>query len=279
MKIALIGSAPSSIRLAPFGDPSWQIWACSPGAYAVLSRCDKFFELHRWEPGVIGQPATQKPWFSPEYVMWMSRQKCVVMYQPVPEIPNSSALPIETLVRTYGSYNFTSSLAWMFAMALEEIKANRLKPADKPQEEKDSIAFYGVDMAATEEYGYQRAGCQFFVQLAHQLGIEVVVPPESDLLVPPPLYGVCEHSHQFIKLTERKREIESRLANAQNMLQHYTNESFFLKGALDDMAYHMNTWTYQGDYYGAEFNKIFAPAAPVGIDHLNGSQVTVVSEG
>ena len=54
-KIALVGSAPSSIRLAPINDPDWQIWGCSPGAYGVVGpRADVWFEMHRWEPQVPG---------------------------------------------------------------------------------------------------------------------------------------------------------------------------------------------------------------------------------
>ena len=72
MKIALVGSAPSSVRLAPFDDPSWDIWGCSPGAYPVFAqkRVDMFFELHRWEPPVVGRADQQVPWFTPEYVQW-----------------------------------------------------------------------------------------------------------------------------------------------------------------------------------------------------------------
>jgi hypothetical protein len=37
-KIAVMGSAPSSVALAPFGDPSWEIWGCSPGLYYQAKR-------------------------------------------------------------------------------------------------------------------------------------------------------------------------------------------------------------------------------------------------
>src|SRR5215467_5742575 len=30
-KVAIIGTAPSSRMLAPFNDPTWDIWVCSPG--------------------------------------------------------------------------------------------------------------------------------------------------------------------------------------------------------------------------------------------------------
>lgn len=115
------------MRLAPFGDPTWQIWGCSPGVYGVATRVDAWFELHRYEPG--------QPWFSPEYCQWLSKRECpVFMAEPRPEIPRSEVLPVDALVAKYGPYFFTSSLAWMFATALE---AGATK-----------IALYGVDMAA-----------------------------------------------------------------------------------------------------------------------------------
>jgi len=49
LKIALVGSAPSSVLLAPYGDPSWEIWGCSPGVYYQAPRTEAWFELHRFE--------------------------------------------------------------------------------------------------------------------------------------------------------------------------------------------------------------------------------------
>src|SRR5580698_10373126 len=46
LKVAMIGTAPSSRMLAPFNDPSWKIWACSPGNMNTLPRVDVWFELH-----------------------------------------------------------------------------------------------------------------------------------------------------------------------------------------------------------------------------------------
>ena len=56
-KIAIIGTAGSSMTLAPFKDESWAIWACSPGAYphCAQNRSDVWFEPHRWQPTPPGQ--------------------------------------------------------------------------------------------------------------------------------------------------------------------------------------------------------------------------------
>lgn len=265
MKIALVGSAPSSITKAPYSDPSWQIWGCSPGVYATAPRADEWFELHRWEPGEIGKPQTQKPWFTPEYVAWMAKKPLVWMYEPVPEIPGSRALPYQDLIDRYGSYFFTSSIAWMMAMAIDRIRAERAQAAGAGQPEPEAvIGLYGIDMAANEEYGDQRTGCQFFATLANQLGIVLVVPPESDLLMPKPLYGIGESSPMAIKLTERRRELAARIAQAEATMQQARDQLFFLKGAADDLDYFWQTWLHEGEAKATPLREIFAePPVPV----------------
>lgn len=231
-RIALVGSAPSSVQLAPYGQNDWFIAACSPGAYGYAGpHSQAWFELHRWEPQVAGHAGTGQSWFSPEYVEFLTRFKgTVYMLDPLPpEIPNAQTIDVEGLFNEYGPYFFTSSLAWMLGMAL----------ATPGVEE---IGLWGVDMAATEEYGTQRPGCQFFLQEAIKRGIEVTLPPESDLLQPPLFYGVCENYPFFIKLQEREREIRGRLAAAEQRQQQACNEANFLRGALDDLLYTKNTW-------------------------------------
>ena len=229
-KICLMGTAVSSMNLAPFGG-DWEIWSCSPGTYG-LPRIDKFFELHRWEPG--------KPWFSEGYCSFLSNFPGeVIMSAPVERVQNCTILPWEELVAKYGPYFFTSSLAWMMACAIE---AGATK-----------IALYGVDMAATTEYHDQRMGCQYFALLAKAMGIEVGVPPESDLLRPAPLYGVCENSHAWIKQTARAREMSSRLTEAQQIIQEKTNEVHFLTGAMDDQDWNLHSFFGAADSLGQEF--------------------------
>lgn len=242
--VALIGSAPSSVRLAPYGNPEWQIWACSPGAWGAIStlginpleRVSVWFELHRYEPG--------QPWFSPDYCAFLAKHPRVIMAEQRPEIPGSIACPVDELVAEFGPYFFTSSLAYMFAMA---IKAGAKK-----------IGLWGVDMAATEEYGYQRAGCQFFGMLARAMGIEVGVPPESDLFRPAPLYGVSEIHHERIKFMARRRELEERKNRAQLQIQQATAEMQCMHGAIDDLTYVENTWA--GNLAG--HNYVEPPAVP-----------------
>jgi len=233
MQWALIGSAPSSVRIAPYRDPAWKIIGCSPGVYGVAQRIDVWVELHRVE--------TSQPWFSPEYVRWMETAKFpIFMAEKMDRFPTSQQMPVDYLVEKYSAYFFTSSLSWMFAMAIEAIEEERKTRTDKSIV--DKIALYGVDMSANEEWGYQRAGCQYFGLLARSMGIEVGVPPESDLFRPAPLYGIDEITHGGIKLLARRRELELRLQQVTNEREAKTAEVHFLRGALDNHNYMVNTW-------------------------------------
>jgi len=230
-KIALIGSAPSSIRLAPFSDPSWAIWGCSPGAYGLCTRSDVWWEIHRWEPPAVGKPfdAANVPWFSPEYAEFLRKYPGpVITSQPIDSVPNSAVLPFADLIAKYGPYFFTSSVAWMLALAIE------MKPK--------AIGLWGIDMAASSEYAFQRPGCQHFIGLAMSMGIEVVLPPESDLMRPTTLYGVSEYNPMMIKLKVRKAELEGRLNAAIAAGNAAQNEMTFLRGALDQNEYILSTW-------------------------------------
>jgi len=222
----------------PHIEEVWEIWGCSPGAYGIVERATRWFEVHRWEPG--------KPWFSPEYVQFLQQFKGPVYTGGVvPEISNGVVYPSQEVLAEFGPYFLTSSLSLMLAMAILEI--------EKSGETDNVIGLWGVDMAATEEYGYQRAGCQHFIDLAYERGIGIYVPPESDLLRPMPVYGICEWDHNYIKLTARSRELNDRLNQANQQIEAAKQQALFMQGAIDDLNYQVNTWS---SPYGVPHNQI-----------------------
>lgn len=230
-RIALLGSAPSSIKFAPFDDQTWTIFGCSPALYPHARRLDAWFELHRWEPPVLGKAEQQVPWFSPEYCAWLAKLPIpVYMAEPVATIPTSRAYPIREMIAKYGPYIWSSSLAYMFVLALED-------------PEVQEIGMWGVDMSATEEYRYQRPALQFLIVEAMRRGIKITLPPESDLLQPMPLYGIDESTPMAIKMLSRKNELLGRLNVANQNLANCQREQIFLQGALDDINYMIETWT------------------------------------
>lgn len=266
MRIALCGTSPYSVRQIPFGDKSWAIWGCAPGLYPIAGRLDAWFEIHRWEPPTLGVASMQVPWFTPEYCGWMAqRQHVVWMAEKLAAIPNSQALPVAHLVKKYGHYFFTSSLAWMAAMAIEAILLNRellatgddhaIKDIDG---EPDAIGFWGVDMSTEEEYVQQRSGCQFFATLAASMNIKVIVPPESDLLIPPALYGIAESSPRAIRYRARMDMMRQRKAEADAKFIQANRDVAFMDGQIEAEQYHIRTWTHEGECRGALFEEIFA---------------------
>lgn len=270
-KIALMGSAPSSVRLGPFKDSryeqwlqgkiesvakahghvpgDWDIWGCSPGCWAVIPRATRWFEVHRWEPG--------QPWFSHEYCAFlMSFNGPVYTGSPIPEIKNHVVYPIHRMVDKFSPYFFTSSLALMLALAIdtiEQVRQARAGQASLPSgidaselaktDDDDMIGMWGVDMAAAEEWGYQRPGCQFFILEALRRGIGFYLPPESDLLRPMPIYGISEWDHNYIKMTARARELNTHLTNYQTQLQEAQQQVIRLQAAQAELGGHVNTWT------------------------------------
>lgn len=229
MKIAIVGSAPTSIHLAPVADPAWQIWGCSPASVGLLTRVDRWFELHAFEPGT----AAFKRDYSPEYLVFLAALKCPVeMISTHLQVPKSRAYPKMEMLAEFGSYFFTSTVSWMLAQAIME----------RP----DEIGLWGVDMAASTEYAQQRPACHHFIDLAQRKGIIVTVPPESDLLEPPPLYGFCEMLPQWKRLQARKAELQDAFDHFESQRAQNVFESNKRAVAIAEINYMLNTYGGRG---------------------------------
>ncbi len=252
LNVALVGSAPSSVTLAPFGLPGWEVWACSPGAWAHVHNkpLSAFFELHLWEPG--------QPWFSPEYVQWLtalpqSGRKLWVGSELCP-VPGASVLPTQEILDEFDPERWfcTSSLFWMMAMA---IKAGAQK-----------IGFWGVDMAATEEYEMQRAGIHYLSYIAKARGIEVGAPLESDLFRPRFRYAVDEWTHSYRKTRARMADLKGRQAAAMQRSHEAQQEASFLTGAIDDCNYMAQTWVDKSAHDGPAKAPVFSKPPPLVVE-------------
>src|SRR5690348_3465881 len=135
-KIAVLGSACSSVGLAPFHDPSWEIWGCSP-ANRDLPRVDVWFELHN--------PEVKRREGLDGWMDWLARQPNLYMQKASPEYPTAQEYPLIPMIKKWGRYWWTSQLSYMLALAIEQ----------NPK----AIGIYGVDMAANSEYNQQRLAC------------------------------------------------------------------------------------------------------------------------
>ena len=222
LKVALIGTAPSSRDLAPYSDPSWKIWACSPGNQNSCPRVDLWFELHSnllWkEHEAYGKP----------YLEWLNKQPFPIYMQNNSLVPRAMIFPWFEMVQEFGRDFFTSSFSWMMALAIVQ----------GAQE----ISLYGIDMASRDEYIRQRPGFYYFKRRAEERGIKVTAPHESDIMQPPALYAYQDSTPQGRKLMARRKEVADRAAGHGQQIGQHQHSQAYLNGALEDIDYQETIW-------------------------------------
>ena len=154
--IAIVGCYPESWEDAPFEDENWEIWGFSRKNMGKLPRCDKWFELHH---------VKNFPRYETEVKGYGEALRTAVLQADFPK---------DELVRRFGPFFFGSGQApWLLAYAIMQ----------GPKR----IGLWGIE--ALDPLKPQRWDIQHFAQVAHDLGIQIVVPKACTLLHPRPLYG------------------------------------------------------------------------------------------
>lgn len=238
MQIALVGTAPLSRDVCPFNDPAWTIWACSGGNMGnVLPRIDAFFELH----ALVDMTAPENHGNALPLYAWLRTQSFpVYMQEKNALVPQAIPFPRDAMLKKFGRNWFTSTVAWMFAYALCQIEA-----AGHAENE---IGLFGVDMAShMEHYTAQRAGCTRFIEIAEERGIKVIVPFESCLASPTPLYGYSEATRFGRRLNATQHQLRSARAEMIGRRDKLNTEIAYFDGALEQIGYMIRTWTDGGD--------------------------------
>jgi hypothetical protein len=246
-KIAIIGKAPSSVGLAPYSDPAWEVWILNTlGSNKEVPRFDRQFELHDLK-------LTQTPAHGGYYQWLVECDKPVyVRDEPPAEMKNGVRFPLGPILEhfanmTGGGY-LTNSVSMEMALAIYEHDTGTKKVSD--------IGLWGVDMAQhgfatgghngpfTSEYARQRPSVEFWIGVAAGKGIKIHVPAQSDLLKCACIYGY-QHDAHWEKLMARRKELQQRIAGAQQREQQSHDEALYLAGALEDMAY-QEQWMWGG---------------------------------
>lgn len=225
MKICLLGGAPSSCLLAPWGDDSWEIWACSPGNWNA-PRVDAWFEMHSLDrKDVQGNEA---------YISTLKRHPRVYVSKLDERLPHAILYPREEILPEFGGMFvqsfMQSTVSYMAAMAVSQLNKG------------DFLGMWGVDMAAESEYDYQRPGVHFFFNEAQKREIQIIAPPQSDILEPLPPYGYKEHYPMYWRQKARKIELNNRLREAEAKEAEARNTVLALRGAIGDINYTNNTY-------------------------------------
>jgi len=160
-KVAIVGFATNTLHLVPWFDPEWELWSLNQGHMHFQRRSDRHFEMH--------MPEYTEDVRDPAYMTFL--RGCPVpiyMIDQRPDIPTSVRFPIEAALQLAGRDYFTSSIAYMMAIAL--------------MDGFEEIALYGINLAIGDEYFHQKACAEWWIGLAEGKGVKVYVPRASSLL-------------------------------------------------------------------------------------------------
>jgi len=113
-----------------------------------------------------------------EYHEWLKQMRLVYMPECDPEIKGARPYPKADMLTEFGPYFFTSTIAWMQALAIG------FKP--------EAIGLWGIE--GKDDWGSQRPGILHFTQVARDRGITVTVPSNCRLLDTPLHYGERENA-------------------------------------------------------------------------------------
>ena len=249
LKVCIVGTTPTR-GLAPFADPSWQVWTIGPGGRDVPGhRWDRLWEIHgadRWHtwPAEFGK-----------YLDDLSKvelPKEVVTLRPIREMvvdwayqhgksPEEMTKEVtgpwkanvvidrEKIIGKYGRMWMSSSFSWALAQALEE-KAKR-------------IGIYGVDLECGEEYISQFAGARHFIDLAKALNVTIEMPRWCGLLRDPNPYPDRWETHEALWMINRIAMLKGMIAGKTGELDNRKAEIHRREGAirtLDDISKNFN---------------------------------------
>lgn len=170
--IAIVGSNPLTKFLAPFDDPDWLIWACSPSNSPhglqdtkLIPRWDAWFELHR----PVAHPT--RPF---GYLNWLKDNAPVLYMRDATGakfFPGAKPYPDKAMKAEFGPFIFTSSIAYMQALAIFECQRLSIP----------MIGLYGILQAHETEYNKHKIGTQQFIFEAKKRGISTGVPTPDQI--------------------------------------------------------------------------------------------------
>jgi len=222
-KIAICGTA-DSLAAAPFADKDWTVYICAPClTYTTTKRWDLVFEVHD-ENYVTDKVIAER----------LNKADCTVMMQKhYEQIPKSEPYPLEKVAEGYHK-NFTNTIAFMIAYAVYEHKLH----GDVAE-----IGVWGVNMAANEEYNFQRPSCEYWLGIAEANGIKVVVHGDnSAVLKCHTIYGYDREWMFMREARTRKKQLEigekELNQKVEEMKQHFWQQ----QGALKDVDWFLRKY-------------------------------------
>ncbi len=221
-KLAIVGTAASSVTLANNLDESWGIY-CLNAAIKQVNRYDLHFELHKVE--YLESLGGMDIYFD---VIRQSGSRSM-MQDAHDAFPEAQIYPLEAITKAFGRY-FNNSASFMLAYAMW---ANpNLK----------YLKVYGIEMSGDDEYSYQRPNFEHYLGIAKGRGIVVSLPDSCPLLHcaymygferPSPVLAHAEMVHKMFKGTHEGWDTKRKQAEA--------NEDYY-RGGKDSMERFLRTY-------------------------------------
>lgn len=249
-KIGIVGYT-TSREEAPYADASWEFWGMNnlhkhAGVKENVERYSRWYNLH--DHAEIESA-------DPEHYAWLKESHPFPIYMmdpqegvdrlgdgaPMPSLaertgfPSVVPFPRLAILSQFMRY-FTNTVAWQIAHSIYEALF------DEGYIYSD-LALYGIDMATGTEYAAQRPSVEYFLGLAQGLGVELHIPPSSDLLKAAELYGgEDENFGMRAKVATRLRELHEQKAHIETQLEQGQMMHASVCGAIDSFAYIQGVW-------------------------------------
>lgn len=212
--LAICGTAPS-LKAAPFDNPNFEIWACSPALPSPdLKRADLSFEMH--PKRYYGMPNVTD--------RLINFQKPVYMQDFIDIVPNSIPYPREAIKAEFelgcmnGVLYATNTISWMILLAIY------LGYED--------LNLFGVHMAHQSEYGYQQPSCSWALGIAQGRGCSIWLPKESTLLHARYEYGYDEPTKLMDTIEQRVQELTMGAKQLHGQIEDIAVKKAKTEGAL-----------------------------------------------
>jgi hypothetical protein len=175
-KLAIVGSHPATRHLAPYDDPSFEIWLFNESAMKpeVYKRWDSVLQIHKEEVY-----ASLTNWVNKDHWAWLQEDhgpdKRIFMQDADLRVPNSVRYPLEDVLALVPYHYLRSSPAIALALAIYLGY--------------QEIWLYGSELTSNTEYGYQACNYAFWIGFAHGRGIDLHLECWHSEFYEQPLYG------------------------------------------------------------------------------------------
>lgn len=231
-KVAILGFV-QHFKLAPFDDPSFEIWGLNE-LYDHIPRWDRWFEIH--DRSIYENDRNR----TSQHIQKLKAMKCpVYMHRHWDDIPASVEYPMQAVCQAFPNPcpearpYINNSITYMILLAILEGF--------------QEVHIYGVDMAHDTEYRDQRPSCEWAVGIAQGRAIKVYVPAQSDLLKTTYLYGYEQEPALAFdrKMLAREQEFEANIGKLDQEIGRLSEVRAQYRGAHQDTQHWRKNWKSQ----------------------------------